>query len=58
VKLILTTKQRQHILSCLQYCEGKIINHGNIGISKFSWKMNDSLIKKLNKEKRGNDFVQ
>ena len=56
--LHLTTKQRKHILSCLQYCEGKIINYGNIGMPKFSWKMNDGLIKKLNKENGGNNLIQ
>lgn len=55
--LKLTTKQRQHILSCLQYCQGKIINYGNIGMPKFSYKMNDNLIDKLNKENKGNNFI-
>lgn len=58
MKIKLSEPQRLHILACLQYCEGKIINYGNIGMPKFSYRINANLIDKLNKEKFCNVFVQ
>ena len=57
MNLKLNKKQRLHVLACLQYCEGQLINYGNIRMEKFSYKMNSNLIDKLNKENRGNGFV-